>query len=131
MDSLPVDEALPRLKEALEVVGGDVDILREAAAMSLEEVQTELEALKAAVASGEAKGIEAKAHRLKGVMGNIGGMRAREIGQQLETKGEQGVLEGVQALAEAFEKEIGRVVAFYSDPTWEARAREYEEENDG
>jgi hypothetical protein len=30
-----------------------------------------------------------------------------------------------------FEEEIGRVVAFYSDPSWEQRAREYQEAHDG
>ena len=114
----PVD-----LGEALEVVGGDVDILRDAAALSLEEIPAQLHALKEAMTAQDAKGVEAKAHRLKGVMGSLGGMAAHEIGQRLETMGEQGNLAGGVDVVKAFEREIGRVVSFYSNPSWEQRAR--------
>ena len=73
------------------------------------------------------KGVEAKAHRLKGVMANVGGMGARQIGQRLETMGEQGNLAGGPDALDAFEKEIKRVLAFYSDPAWEQCAREVAE----
>jgi CheY-like chemotaxis protein len=119
------------LAEALEVVGGDVDILREAASLSLEEVPEQLEALKAALSAQDATAVEAKAHRLKGVMGNLGGIQARDMGQRLETMGEQGNLTGGLDVLKVFETEIGRVVAFYSDPAWEQRAREYQEAHDG
>jgi CheY-like chemotaxis protein len=67
------------LREALEVVGEDVDILRDAVAMSLEEVPGQsleevpgqLQELEDAMARQDANGVEAKAHRLKGVMGNV------------------------------------------------------------
>ncbi len=112
------------LREALEVVGEDVDILRDAVAMSLEEVPEQLRELEDAMARQDAKGVEAKAHRLKGVMGNVGGMIACEIGQRLETMGDQGELDGGPDVLKIFKKEIGRVIAFYSDPAWEQRARE-------
>lgn len=118
----PVD-----LSEALEVVGGDVDILRDAVALSLEEVPQQLYALQEALARQDAKGAEAKAHRLKGVMGNIGGLAAREVAQQLETIGEQGNLASGPGLVKSLEQEIERVVAFYRDPGWEQRARDIAE----
>lgn len=114
----PVD-----LHEALEVVGDDVDILRDAVASSLAEVPEQLQMLKEAMGKQDPKGVEAKAHRLKGVMGNLGGLLARDVGQRLETMGEEGNLaDGIDAV-KAFEKEIGRVVAFYTDPGWEQSAR--------
>jgi HPt (histidine-containing phosphotransfer) domain-containing protein len=112
------------LREALEVVGDDVDILRDAVAMSLEEVPEQLQELEDAMARQDAQGVEAKAHRLKGVMGNVGAMLAREFGQRLETMGNQGELDGGPDALKSFKKEIGRVVAFYSDPAWEQRAHE-------
>ena len=122
----PVD-----LKEAMEVVGDDVDILKEAAAISLEEVPAELAALQQGVEVGIAKVIEAKAHRLKGVMGNLGGLAARAIGQKLETAGSLGELAGVRETLKEFEQEIQRVVAFYSNDAWEQQARVLQEANGG
>jgi PAS domain S-box-containing protein len=121
------------LAEALEVVGGDVDLLRDAVSMSLEEIPDELAALKEAMAQQDASDVEAKAHRLKGVMGNVGGMVARQIAQRLETMGEQGDLFGGLDSVTALEKEIEHVTAFYSDPTWEqlARREACEESGDG
>ena len=110
------------LKEALETVGDDVDILRDAVALSLEEVPSELDALRQAVQGRDSKEVEAKAHRLKGVMGTLGGMQARDAGQQLETMGEQGNLAGAPESLKAFEAEIARVVAFYQNPRWEQLA---------
>ncbi len=111
------------LNDALEIVGGDVDILSAAVALSLDEIPHELSALQQAMAQHDATGVEAKAHRLKGIMGNLGGLTARERGQQVETMGEQANLaEGPQAL-KSFEAEIDRVVAYYSGPNWEQHAR--------
>jgi len=115
----PVD-----LGEALQVVGGDVDLMRDAVAMSLEEIPAQVAALKEAMARQDAHAVEAKAHRLKGIMGNVGGMTAHGIAQRLETMGENGNLEGGPGAVQALEDEIARVMAFYSDPTWEQRARE-------
>lgn len=113
----PVD-----LREALEVVGEDVDILRDAVASSLAEVPAQLQMLKDAMSNQDASAVEAKAHRLKGVMANLGGLTAREVGQRLETMGEQGNLVGGHDAVAAFEKEITRVIAFYTDPAWEQSA---------
>ena len=76
------------------------------------------------MARQDANGVEAKAHRLKGVMGNVGAMLAREVGQRLETMGNQSNLAGGPDVLKTFKKEIGRVIAFNSDPAWEQRARE-------
>jgi len=104
-----------------------MDIMRDAIAIVLDEVPQQLQALQEAMARQDPKGVEAKAHRLKGVMANVGGMVAREIGQRLETMGEQGNLAGGPDALDAFEKEIGRVLAFYADSSWEQRAREMAE----
>jgi len=122
----PVDFAA-----ALEVVGDDVDILREAIGFSLTELPEELQALQVAMDNQDPKGVEAKAHRLKGVMGNIGGLKARDIAQKLETMGEQGDLDGGPDLVKALAKEIARVIAFYQDPSWEQHARAFQAGNHG
>ncbi|MBI5653997.1 MAG: response regulator [Chloroflexi bacterium] len=116
-------ESPVNLRDALEVVGDDVDILRDAVASSLSEVPEQLQQLKEAMTKQDASGVEAKAHRLKGVMGNLGGSQACAVGQCLETMGEQRNLSGGGELVTRFESEIARVVAFYSSPTWEQSAR--------
>jgi CheY-like chemotaxis protein len=73
-DSPVVEASAPLpvvLREALEVVGEDVDILRDAVATSLEKVPGQLQELEDAMARQDAKGVEAKAHRPKGVMGKL------------------------------------------------------------
>ncbi|HLF25118.1 MAG TPA: response regulator [Anaerolineae bacterium] len=114
----PVD-----LKEALEVVGDDVDILRNAVLLASDEIPIQLARLKDALGRQDAAAVEAGAHRLKGVMGNVGGLAAHEAAQQLETMAEQGNLAGGLAGAQALEDHIGRVMAFYANPTWEELAR--------
>ncbi len=120
-DAPPTSDPID-LNAALEVVGNDVDILREAVALSLEEVPDELAALRTAVSTSDAKQVEAKAHRLKGVVGTLGGFAAREAGQVLETMGEQHNLTGAAAALQIFEREIKRVTDFYNDPRWERQA---------
>jgi HPt (histidine-containing phosphotransfer) domain-containing protein len=112
----PVD-----LDEALEVVDGDVDLLQAVVEMSLGECPEQLELLREALAQQHAPGVEATAHRLKGVMGNLGGLVARDVAQRLETMGEESKLDGGLAALKELEKELKRVAAFYSEPGWEQR----------
>ncbi len=111
------------LQDALEIVGGDVDLLKSAVALSLREVTGQFEELKQALAQQNPKAVEASAHRLKGIMGNLGATAARDIAQRLETMGEQGNLAGGPAAAQELDGAIARVIAFFSDPDWEKRAR--------
>ncbi len=115
------------LRDALEIVGGDVDILREAAAMALAEIPEQIQLLQEAVARQDAKGVEAKAHRLKGLMGNLGGNGAGQVAQRLETMGERGDVSNGHTDLTTLQSEVARVSAFYADPAWEARARQVQE----
>jgi len=108
-----------QLEEALEVVGGDVDLLKDVVQMSLEECPEQVQALTAAVEQKDAHSVERSAHRLKGIMGNLGGMVAREAAQILETMGGQGNLVDGSGALRRFVEEFQRVVAFYSQPGWE------------
>jgi len=110
----PVD-----LDAALEVVDGDVELLRAVAEMSLEECPEQIESLSQALARQDAPGVEAAAHRLKGVLGNVGGLAARDVAQRLETMGEEGKLDGGADVLEELETEMKRVAAFYAEPGWE------------
>ena len=115
----PVD-----LNEALEVVDGDVDLLEAVTGVSLTECPEHIAVLQEALARQDAPGVEAAAHRLKGVLGNIGGLTAREVAQRLETMGEEGNFDGGQVVLAELEAEIERVAAFYSDPGWKQTVAE-------
>jgi signal transduction histidine kinase/DNA-binding response OmpR family regulator len=117
----PVD-----LGEALEVVGEDVELLQAVVKVSLEECPAQVEALREALTGQDAPGVEDAAHRLKGVLGNLGGLAARDVAQRLETMGEEDNLDGGLAALEELEKEMGRVVVFYSEPGWVQSALEHE-----
>jgi signal transduction histidine kinase/CheY-like chemotaxis protein len=119
----PAAMAPVALQEALEIVGGDLDLLKSAVALSLNELAGQFEDLKQGLAQQDPKTVEAKAHRLRGIMGNLGAIGARDVAQRLETMGEQGNLTGGMEAAKEFGSEMARVIAFFSDPGWEERAR--------
>jgi CheY-like chemotaxis protein len=122
----PVD-----LKEALEIVGDDLDILRDAVAASLAEIPEQSTLLSQALTEKNAKGVEAKAHRLKGIMSNLGAAGARDIAQELETLGEKGQVDGGLEWFSKLSGEITRVKQFYGDSSWEQCARAIQEKGNG
>ena len=110
----PVD-----LNAALEVVDGDVEILQMVVEMFLGEYGEQMAALGEAVARQDAPDVERVAHRLKGVVSNVGGMAASKPAGRLEAMGTAGDLDGAPAALEDLKAEMERVRAFYSTPGWE------------
>ncbi len=115
--TLPVD-----LDEALRVVDGDDDLLRDVVEMFSEECPKQVEALREALARQDAPDVESTAHRLKDILGNVGGLAARDLAQRMETMGEEDKLDGGSAVLEELEVEIRRVVTFFSELGWEQGA---------
>jgi CheY-like chemotaxis protein len=106
------------LDMALEVVGGDQELLQAVSEMSLGEIPEQFKQLTAGVTNRDAAAVEAAAHRLKGVLSNLGGMLARDVAQTLETMGENGNLDGADRACQELEEEVKRVIAFYMDYEW-------------
>ncbi len=113
--------ALPpiNLNDALEIVGGDVDVLRTVVEMVLQETPELYDALKDAVARHDAHATERAAHKLKGNLANVGSGPAREVAQQLETMGTTGNLDGAEAAMAQLGTEIQRLNEFYAAPGWD------------
>lgn len=107
------------LNAALEVVDGDIELLRDVVEMFLQEYPAQIETLREALAQQDAPGVESAAHRLKGILGNVGGIAARHPAHYLETMGEEGELDGGEIALQELEGEIARVAAFFSKPGWE------------
>ncbi len=115
----PVD-----LKVALEVVGDDMELLQMVVDMFMEEYSRQMEVLGEALAGQDAPAVESSAHALKGVLANIGSGPARDLAQNLETRGEESNFSGASVVLEKLRGEIERLVAFFSKPGWEQSAIE-------
>ena len=85
---------------ALSRVGGDLDLLKEIAALFLDEYPRELDEIRRALAAGDAGTLERSAHGLKGSVANFGAAAAVDAAFQLEQLGKAGKLDRApQALA--------------------------------
>ena len=113
----PVD-----LSAALEVVGDDMELLQMVVDMFLEEYPGQMEVLEEALAGQDAPGVEGAAHALKGILANIGSGPARDLAQNLETRGEESNFSGASAVLGKLNGEIERLAAFFSKPAWQQSA---------
>lgn len=97
-----LDQAL-----ALERVGGDEELLQEMAQLFLEECPAQLDAVREAVQSRDAKALERSAHSLKGSVGNFGAALAHHAALTLEMAARKGELESVDAALAHLEDALG------------------------
>jgi HPt (histidine-containing phosphotransfer) domain-containing protein len=74
-------------------VGGDLELLREIAALFLDEYPRALDDMRNALASGDCKALENAAHGLKGSVANFGARAAEDAAFQLEQLGRARTLE--------------------------------------
>jgi HPt (histidine-containing phosphotransfer) domain-containing protein len=86
--------------------------LRDLIDVYFEDVATQLERLRAAVANGDAEALAAAAHRVKGASLSIGAARVASLASELEVAGKANDLGGCDALLATFASEL--------DPTREA-----------
>jgi HPt (histidine-containing phosphotransfer) domain-containing protein len=103
------------LEIALQTVGGDKDILREALNVFVEQDYPRLLAqLKTGMALGDSKEVKAAAHGIKGNARTFGGIRLGDIAQCLEEKGRTNELDGINELINNLEKEFMQFIEFFS-----------------
>jgi signal transduction histidine kinase/CheY-like chemotaxis protein len=103
------------LSAALEVTGGDRDLLLQAVSVFLQQdYPRQLNDLKEGVARRDAPLVRKAAHGIKGALASFGSRPARDVALRLETMGRQNDLgEAPRALIE-LEAEIDRFAAFYA-----------------
>jgi HPt (histidine-containing phosphotransfer) domain-containing protein len=85
--SAQVVETIFDREVALSNVDGDAALLKEIATLFLGEYPTDLQALRDAVARGDAELAERKAHALKGSVSNFGSRAARKAASEIEDLG--------------------------------------------
>ena len=101
--------------EALLMVGGDKDLLREAIELFLEESRGQLEDLDEAVKRQDGETIKCLAHGLKGALSTFGAHAARDLAYRLETMARKHDLSGAQGVLQQLKMEIQRFAHSYSE----------------
>ena len=91
---------------ALDRVGGDAVLLAEIAKLFLEEYPTQLAAIRAAVAAGNAPELERAAHSLKGSVANFAAPAVVEAARMLEQIAREARLETAGELAAVLEQQL-------------------------
>jgi HPt (histidine-containing phosphotransfer) domain-containing protein len=94
------------VKELLERVDGDEELLREVIAIYLEDTPTVLEALKEGLGQNLPDAVAKAAHTLKGASANIAANRLHGQAYQLERQARAGDLKSAAAIYEALEQEF-------------------------
>ena len=79
---------------ALLRVGGDEELLKEIAAIFLDDYPKVLGEIRAAISNGNARQLESSAHALKGSVGNFGARAAVDSALRLEQMGRERRLDG-------------------------------------
>lgn len=97
-------------KSALARLGGDEELMKEAAIMFLEEYPSLLSNIKSAFIDRDADSLELASHALKGSISNFGAAHACELAFKLEVMGREAKLDSNNNLVAALEAEVERVV---------------------
>ena len=94
---------------ALERLGGDEQLLREIAALFLEDTASLVEEIRRAVQARDAVALQRGAHTLKGSVCNFGAERSYEAAYRLETIGRSGDLSTADEAFRRLEAELERL----------------------
>jgi len=99
------------LDAALERVGGDQGLLRDVAAMFLEQVQELLGGLEQAIEQANPANTAQLAHTLKGAIGNFSSKSAWSLSREIELAARAGDWDTVRSRFQDFRVVLARLVA--------------------
>jgi len=120
----PIIRPTVSLDAAFEVVEGDLAILQQIVPGVVTRASELLARLQAAVAEKNYALVELLAHRLRGGMGNVGGLAALDLACQLENMAAAADLDDGAEVLKLLAEQIAGVIAFYTDPTWSQQSVE-------
>jgi HPt (histidine-containing phosphotransfer) domain-containing protein len=101
--------------EALRMIGDDEDLLAEVAALARTEIVRQLEALKSALAIGDAAAARREAHTIKGTVATLGANTVRDVAMAAEHAARDSDLAGAKDHATRLETLTTRLVAELTD----------------
>ena len=99
------------LEDALEKVGGDMEIFREIIEVFLESYPDQLREIRKAIDDSDAGVLERASHTLKGSVGTFAAKKAHETALRLEAIGREGKLEGAPGEYSKLEQELKELEA--------------------
>jgi CheY-like chemotaxis protein len=117
---MPVSDAESPLDmdTALQVVGGDRELLRQAVSLFVEhDCPRYLQEMKDAIARQDAQAAKKAAHGLKGVLISLGSRSAHDVALHIETMGRDGDLGDAKVALEQLAAEVKRFAAYFAMPT--------------
>ena len=88
---------------------GDEELVATIVAGFLEDLPTQVEALKAYLGSGDVRSAERQAHTVKGAAANLGAEGLREVAGKMEKAGKRGDLQALSAIMPELEREFLRL----------------------
>jgi HPt (histidine-containing phosphotransfer) domain-containing protein len=103
------DDSPLNAAELLERVDGDRDLLQELSELFRDDWRRQIDALRGAAAAGNAKGILAAGHALKGMLANLTAAKAAAMAGTVEMAGRRGDCGVAGAKVAELEREIMRV----------------------
>jgi len=97
---------------------GDEELIREVVPIFLKDNKERLEKLAEAINAGDADSVKLYAHAIKGAGRNVGAQSLADIAYDLECAGQDSDMDTFEALFDAVEAELKKVVTFLSRPDW-------------
>jgi CheY-like chemotaxis protein/nitrogen-specific signal transduction histidine kinase len=108
------------LDQALQVVGGDRDLLQEAVELFLaQDYPRQLRDLRKGVERRDAQAVKTAAHGIKGSLVSFGGRAAHGLALRLETMGRENKLAGVERVLDELEAQVDQFATFFDCRTRE------------
>jgi PAS domain S-box-containing protein len=112
-------EGVVHWKEALEALGGDLDLLRIAVDTFLEEADSLLQDVRRSVELSDAQSLTNSAHLLKGELLSIGARRAANVAEDLECLSRSNDFDSSEEVMVTLQHELERLVpALQQGPPW-------------
>jgi two-component system, sensor histidine kinase and response regulator len=111
-DAEPATDAVFDLTTALTSVGGDRDLLDELLAAFARDAPARMDAVRQAIAGGDAAELMREAHSLKGALQVLGATTAAGLARGLEALGRAGDVSGASEIVAALDREVDRLLRY-------------------
>ena len=110
------DNSLINMKELLEIMDDDKELIKECFNEFINDASNMLERIKNAIESGDAAGLDSSAHKIKGSLRYLAAEKASGLAYGLETMGKNGNLDKAGETFQSLESEcekLKKVMAGY------------------
>lgn len=100
------------MEEILEIMDNDMELIYECFQDFINEYPQMLQNIQNAILSGDTKGLDSHAHKLKGSLRYLAASKTADIASKLEYKGKAGELNGAENLLETLSESCEKLKIF-------------------